>query len=78
MPLRSHATKLTDLDDSQLSRFSKGLAALVVDDSCVHRMSETIRAGLVTLADKVVAKRDGRAKFSVRPDKLIASIVAQK
>jgi hypothetical protein len=24
MPLRAHATKLTDLDDSQLSRFSKG------------------------------------------------------
>jgi hypothetical protein len=29
MPLRAHATKLTDLDDSQLSRLSKGLAALV-------------------------------------------------
>jgi hypothetical protein len=78
MPLRGHATKLTDLDDSQLSRFSKGLAALVVDGSCVQHMSETITAGLVTLADKVVAKRDGRAKFSVRPDKLIASLVAQK
>jgi hypothetical protein len=76
--LRAHAIKLTDLDDSQRSRFSKGLAALVVDDSCVHRMSETITAGLVTLADKVIAKRDGRAKFSVRPDKLIASLVAQK
>jgi hypothetical protein len=36
-------------------------------------MSETITAGLVTLADKVVAKRDG-----VRPDKLVASLVAQK
>jgi hypothetical protein len=78
MPLRAHATKLTDLDDSQRSRFSKGLAALVVDDSCVHRMSETITAGLVTLADKVVASRDGKAKFSVRPDKLIANLVAQK
>jgi hypothetical protein len=55
MPLRAHATKLTDLDDSQRSRFSKGLAALVVDDSCVHRMSEIITAGLMTLADKVVA-----------------------
>jgi hypothetical protein len=32
----------------------------------------------VTLADNVVAKRDGRAKFSVRPDKQIASLVAQK
>jgi hypothetical protein len=41
-------------------------------------MSETITSGLVTLEDKVVAKRDGRAKFSVRPDKLIASLVAQK
>ncbi len=30
MPLRTHATKLTDLDDRQLSRFSKGLAALVM------------------------------------------------
>ena len=78
MPLRAHATKLTDLDDSQLSRFSKGAAALVVDDSCVRRMSETITSGLVTLADKEVAKRVGRAKFSVRPDKLIASLVAQK
>jgi hypothetical protein len=39
-------------------------------------MSETITAGLVTLADKVVAK--GRAKLKVRPDKLIASLVAQK
>jgi hypothetical protein len=74
MPLRAHATKLTDLDDTQLSRFSKGLAALVVDDNCVHRMSETMS---VTLADKVVAKQDGRAKFSVRPDKLITSLVAQ-
>jgi hypothetical protein len=74
MPLWAHATKLTDLDDTQLSRFSKGLAALVVDDNCVHRMSETMS---VTLADKVVAKQDGRAKFSVRPDKLIASLVAQ-
>jgi biopolymer transport protein ExbB/TolQ len=72
--LRAHATKLTDLDDSQRS----GLAALVVVDSCLHSMSETITAGLVMLADKVVAKRDGRAKFSVRPDKLIASLVAQK
>ncbi len=44
MPLWAHATKLTDLDDSQLSRFSKGLAALVVGDSCVQRMSETITA----------------------------------
>ena len=78
MPLRAHATKLTDLDDSQLSRFSEGLATLVVDDSCVQRMSETITAGLVTLADKVVAKRDSRAKFSVCPDKQIASLVAQK
>jgi hypothetical protein len=78
MPLRTHATKLIDLDDSQLSRFSKGLAALVVDDSCVKRMSETITTGLVTLADKTVAKRDGRAKFSVCPDKQIASLVAQK
>jgi hypothetical protein len=41
-------------------------------------MSETITAGLMTLADEVVTKRDGRAKFSVRPDKLIASLVAQK
>jgi hypothetical protein len=41
-------------------------------------MLETITAGLVTLADKVVAKRDGRAKFSVRLDKLITSLVAQK
>jgi hypothetical protein len=32
MPLRANATKLTELDDSQLSRFSKGLAALVVDE----------------------------------------------
>jgi hypothetical protein len=32
-------------------------------------MSETITAGLVTLADKV---RDGRANLSVRPDKQIA------
>jgi hypothetical protein len=78
MPLWAHATKITDLDDRQLSRFSKGLAALVVDDSCVQRMSETISAGLVTLADKVVAKRDGRVKFSVTPDKKIASLVAQK
>jgi hypothetical protein len=78
MPLRAHATKLTDLDDSQLSRFSKGLAALVVYDSCVHCMSETMTAGLVMLADKVVAKRDDRAKFSVSPDKLIARLVAQK
>jgi hypothetical protein len=38
-------------------------------------MSETITAGLVTLADKV---RDGRANLSVRPDKQIASLVAQK
>jgi hypothetical protein len=35
-------------------------------------MAETITAGLVTLADKVVAK------FSGRPEKLIASLVAQK
>jgi hypothetical protein len=55
MPLRAHATKLTDLDDRQLSRFSERLAALVVDDSCAQHMSETITAGLVTLADKVVA-----------------------
>jgi hypothetical protein len=41
-------------------------------------MSETITTGLVTLADKLVAKRDGRAKFSVCPDKQIASLVAQK
>jgi predicted metal-binding protein len=41
-------------------------------------LSETRTSGLVTLADKVVAKRDGRAKFSVRPDKLIANQVAQK
>jgi hypothetical protein len=41
-------------------------------------MSETITVGLVTSADKVVAKRDGRVKFSLRPDKLIASLVAQK
>ena len=68
MPLRALVTKLVDLDDSQLSRFSKGVAALVVDDSCVRRMSKTIISGLMTLADKVVAKRDGRAKFSVRPD----------
>jgi hypothetical protein len=78
MPLRTHATNLTHLDDCQLSRFGKGLAALVVDDSCVHGMSEIITAGLVTLADKVVAKRYGRAKFSVRPNKLIASLVTQK
>jgi hypothetical protein len=38
MPLRAHATKLTDLDDRQLSRFSKGLTALVVDDSCVYNV----------------------------------------
>jgi hypothetical protein len=41
-------------------------------------VAETITAGLVTLADKVVAKQDGRAKFSGRPEKLIASLVAQK
>jgi hypothetical protein len=62
MALRAHATKLTDLDDRQLRRFSKGLAVLAVDDSCVQRMLETITTGLVTLADKVVAKWDGRAK----------------
>jgi hypothetical protein len=79
MPLRALATKLVDLDDSQLSRFSKDSAALVVDDSCIQRMLETITTtGLVTLADKVVAKRDDRAKFSVCPDKQIASLVAQK
>ena len=78
MPRRAHATKLTDLDDRQLSKFSRGLAALVVDDSCIQLMSETITAGLVTLANKVVAKRDSRVKLTVRPDKQIASLVAQK
>ncbi len=36
MPLRTHATKLIDLDDSQLSRFSKGLAALVVETAAYN------------------------------------------
>jgi hypothetical protein len=74
----AHATKLIVLDDRQLARFSKGLAAILVDDSCVQLMSETITAGLVTLADEVVAKRAGRDKFIVRPDKQIASLVAQR
>ena len=78
IPRRTHATKLIDLDDRQLSRFSKGLAEIVVDDSCVQRMSETITAGLVTLAEEVVSKRAGRDKFIVRPDKQIASLVAQR
>jgi hypothetical protein len=41
-------------------------------------MSETITAGLMTLADKVVAKRDSRVKFIVKPDKQIANLAAQK
>jgi hypothetical protein len=41
-------------------------------------MSETITAGLMTLADKVVAKRDSRVKFIVKPDKKIANLAAQK
>ncbi len=32
----------------------------------------------MTLADKLVAKWDGRAKFSVYPDKQIFCLVAQK
>ena len=68
MPLRAHATKLTDLDDSQLSRFSEGLATLVVDDSCVQRkcirqLSSTGRTGILSKNFRKFAQGPG-AQFA--------------
>jgi hypothetical protein len=78
IPRRAHATKLIDLDDNQAISFSKGLAALVIDYSCVRSMSDTITAGLVKLANEIGAEREGKEVIR-RPDKQIASLlVAQR